>query len=152
MSASWAISRARVDTSLSTFACTRVRSVSSGLVIPAASPGIPDTSSTISSPLHTPNITFFMTVLLTESAGLRRFPHVLPSLLMGEQVDDGQVGDGADEKIGRGDQEADQITSLDPFRRAKEKRHQHPRQDSKSEDAQHLAPARRRRAGIVRVR
>src|SRR5438309_6601047 len=112
MSASWAMSRARVDTSLSAFACTRARNVASGPVISAASPGVPDNSST-SSPCPAPDIIFFITVLLTSSIGFRRCPSVHCSLLVSKQVRDREVGDGTEEKIRCGDQEADHVSVLD---------------------------------------
>src|SRR2546426_6186320 len=140
MSVSWAMSRARVEISFSAFARTRMRNVSSGPVVSSASPGVPDNSST-SSPCPAPDIIFFITVLLTSSIGFRRCPTVHCSLLVSKQVHDREVGDGTEEKIRCGDQEADHVTGLDPLRRPQEQRDQHRSQDAKCQDAQELATA-----------
>src|SRR5207244_7580070 len=56
-------------------------------------------------------------------------------LLVSKQVRDREVGDGTEEKIRCGDQEADHVTGLDPPRRAQKKRDQHSGQDGERKDA-----------------
>src|SRR3989441_5950655 len=135
MSVSFAMNRARVEISLSAFARTRMRNVSSGLATSAASPRDADNSSSTISPCPAPDIIFFITVLLTSSIGFRRCPSVHCSLLVSKQVRDREVGDGTEEKIRCGDQEADHVTGLDPLRRAQKKRDQHSGQDGERKDA-----------------
>src|SRR5207245_6466485 len=145
MSVSLAMSRARVEISFSAFARTRMRNVSSGPVVSAASPDAPDNSSSTISPCPAPDIIFFITVLLTSSIGFRRCPSVHCSLLVSKQVHDREVGDGTEEKIRCGDQEADHVTGLDPLRRPQKKRDQHSGKDAERKDAYNLASAQGRR-------
>src|SRR2546428_14136572 len=143
MSVSLAMSRARVEISFSAFARTRMRNVPSGPVVSAASPDAPDNSSSTISPCPAPDIIFFITVLLTSSIGFRRCPSVHCSLLVSKQVHDREVGDGTEEKIRCGDQEADQVTGLDPLRRPRAKRDQPRCQTAKCRAGEPMASGQR---------